>query len=332
MSQFVANIHRQVGWFVILGIGAILFLLLAFSLRTDLFANKFNLLFSPTSASSFYVDQPLKYQGFTVGRIDDMELQEDGRVLIRLRVLERYRPIIHEGTYVQLTREGLIGEQTLEISGGDAGKPPVQDGQTIEYRTAATVEQLLQDIKPAVENANRLLSEMAALAAWLNNPESDIRLVTARLNLVSQDLNRENVGKLITNLADALENLKSLTQDLEQQQVAKQLSTALEASASILTNLRPLAAQVGREGPESLKRINSLIDHVNRLSKSLDIVTSDLSELTPELPGLARESRQAIAEMQDILKSMRGSWLVGGGTTVKPEDETVAPPVLEMKP
>ena len=332
MSEFVVSIRRQVGWFVILGIGAILFLLFAFSLRTDLFANKFYLRFTPTSASSFYVDQPLKYQGFTVGRIDAMDLQQNGQVLITLRVLERYQPMIHEGAHLQLTREGLIGEQTLEISAGDINKPPVKDGQTIEYRTAATVEQLLQDIKPAVENANKLLGEMAALATWLNNPGSDIRQITSRLNAVSQDLNRENVGKLITNLADALENLKSLTDDLEEQKVAKQLATALEASASILTSLRPLATQVGREGPESLKRINSLIEHVNRLSKSLDIVASDLSELTPELPGLARESRQAIAEMQDILKSVRGSWLVGSGDSDKPKDESVAPPILEMQP
>ena len=332
MSEFVANIRRQVGWFVILGIGAIVFILLMLSLRTDLFANKFYLAFSPPSATSFYVGQPVKYQGFTVGRIDNMDLQSDGRVRITLRLLERYHPMLHEGAIVHLTREGLIGEQTLEITAGDIEKPAISDGQMIDYETAATVEQLLQDIKPAVDNANKLLSELATLATWLNDPNSDVRQVTARLNAVSQDLNRENISKLVANLADALENLRSLTQDLKEQGVAKQLATALEATSSILTNLRPLSEQIAKEGPDSLKRINSLIEHVDRLSKSLDIVASDLSELTPELPGLARESRQAIGEMQEILKSVRGSWLVGGSTSGKARDETVAPPALELQP
>jgi len=333
VAEFETNIRRQVGWFIILGIGAVIFILLTISLRSDLFAHKFYLAFSPPSASSFYVNQPVKYQGFTIGRIDNMELQNDGHVLISLRLLKRYQPMLPEGAFVHLVREGLIGEQSLEITAGDSTKPLLTEGQMVDYQTAATVEQLLRDIKPAVENANILLRELAQLAIWLNDPNSDIRQVTTRLNDVSQDLNRENVGKLISNLASALENLKGLSQDLKDQKVAKQLASALEVTATIPSDQQPPSEQIAIEGPDSLKRINSLIQHVDKLSKSLDTVASDLSELTPELPGLARESRQTITEMQDILKSLRGSWLVGDHNSAQEDrDSTVAPPILEMRP
>lgn len=332
MTEFVSNIRRQVGWFVILGIGAIVFILLTVSLRSDLFANKFYLSFSPPSASAFYVGQPIKYQGFTIGRIDNMELQSDGRVRISLRLLERYHPMLHEGAFMHLTREGLIGEQTLEISAGDINKPLITANQEIGYETAASVEQLLQDIKPAVANANTLLKELAELASWLNNPQSDIRQVTTRLNAISQDLTRENVGQLIANLSGALDNLNALTMDMKEQNVAKQLAAALAASSAILTDLRPLSEKIAKDGPESLEHINSLIHHVDKLSKSLDIVAADLSELTPELPGLARESRQAINEMKGILKSVRGSWLVGNVPAGKGGNDHISPPVMDMQP
>ena len=119
---------------------------------------------------------------------------------------------------------------------------------------------------------------------------------------------------------------------MKDQKVAKQLAAALEASSAILTDLRPLSEQIAKDGPESLEHINSLIHHVDRLSKSLDIVASDLSELTPELPGLARESRQAINEMKDILKSVRGSWLVGKQHSDRAGKESIAAPVMEMQP
>ena len=151
------------------------------------------------------------------------------------------------GAFVHLVREGLIGEQSLEITAGDSTKPLLTEGQMVDYQTAATVEQLLRDIKPAVENANILLRELAQLAIWLNDPNSDIRQVTTRLNDVSQDLNRENVGKLISNLASALENLKGLSQDLKDQKVAKQLASALEVAATILSDLQPLSDQVRPE-------------------------------------------------------------------------------------
>ncbi|GAV19607.1 hypothetical protein MMIC_P0555 [Mariprofundus micogutta] len=333
MAEFVANVRRQVGWFVLLGIGTIVAIILAVSLQSDLFAKKFQLYFSPPSAASFYEGQAIKFQGFTVGRIKAMDLQDDGTVRITLNLLERYHPMLHEGAIVHLVREGLIGEQTLEITSGDSEKPVVQPGQVITYETAATIEQLLQDIKPAVENANTLLQELSELATWLNDPNSDFRQMGARFNALSQDLNRENVGKLVVNLAEILENLQSLTKDLKDSHVGEQLAKSLHSTSQILSDLRPLTQQISKEGPESLKRINSLINHVNKLSKSLDSVASDLSELTPELPGLARESRVTIAEMQQLLKALQNSWLVGGKAQPAQDDErSVAPPVLEMQP
>jgi len=47
VAEFETNIRRQVGWFIILGIGAVIFILLTISLRSDLFVHKFYLAFSP---------------------------------------------------------------------------------------------------------------------------------------------------------------------------------------------------------------------------------------------------------------------------------------------
>jgi len=333
VGEFVANVRRQVGWFVLLGMGTIVLIILAISLQSDLFAKKFTLYFSPPSAAFFYDGQAVKFQGFTVGRIKEMDLQEDGTVRITLNLLERYHPMLHQDAIIHLVRDGLIGEQTLEITSGSAEKPVIEAEQTIQYETAATIEQLLQDIKPAVENANTLLRELTELAAWLNDPTSDFRQMVARMNAVSQDLNRENVGKLVINLAEILENLQSMTKGLKESRVGEQLAKSLQSTSEILSDLRPLTQQLAEEGPDSLKRINSLITHVDLLSKSLDTVASDLSELTPELPGLARESRQALAEIQTILKSLQGSWLLGNQPAAAEGGEnSVAPPVLDMQP
>ncbi|PJA33585.1 MAG: hypothetical protein CO187_01070 [Zetaproteobacteria bacterium CG_4_9_14_3_um_filter_53_7] len=333
MVEFVANVRRQVGWFLLLGIGAIILIVLVVSLQSDLFASKFRLYFAPPSASSFYDGQAVKFQGFIIGRIKDRELQQDGTVRITLNLLERYHPMLHQDAIVHLVRDGLIGEQTLEITAGDSAKPVIEAEQTLTYETAATIEQLLQDIKPAVENANHLLRELAVLASWLNDPGSDFRQMGTRFNALSQDLTRENIGKLVINLAEILENLQSLTQGLKESHVGEQLAKSLQYTTDILADLRPLTRQLSREGPESLKRVNSLITHVDLLSRSLDTVASDLSELTPELPGLARESRVTITEMQQLLKSLQNNWLFGGQSKPADDDEqSVAPPVLDMQP
>ena len=332
MNSFVSNVRRQVGWFIILGFGAILFILFMLSIRTDIFAEKFYLNFSPPSAAAFYVGQPVKFQGFTIGRIGNMELRDNGHVMIQLHLLERYHLMLHEGSNIRLVRDGLIGDQTVEITAGDPGRPVVSDGQQIGFEAAASIEELLQDFKPAVDQANTLLGELVLLAKWLNNPESDIRQVSARLNDISRDLTRENVREVTRNFTKVLDDLQALTNTLQEQQVAEKLSGSLAATTQILNDMRPLTETLAEQGPKSLELIGSLLGHVDRLSKSLDKVAADLSDLTPELPGLARESRGTIREMQEVLKQMQGSWLLGNRERRQEKEAQVAPPVLDMKP
>jgi len=326
--------QRQVGWFVIVGIGAILFVLLMISLRTDVFAKKFYLYVSPPSASGFYVGQPVKFQGFAIGRVGDMELMEKGGVRITLQLLERYKGMLHVGATARISKEGLIGEEVVEMVSGPGDKSEVRDGQQVEFETAASIEQLLQDAKPAVSNANVLLAEMADLAKWLNDPNGSFRQMTARLNESTRGMNRENVDKMMTTLAQILENMQSLTGEMEKTHVAERLSSSLKMTTDILQDLKPLSEQIGKQGPETFAHVNSLLQHVDKLSQSLDVVAADLSELTPELPGLARESKATIAEIRSLLAGMQDSWLFGGGGEELPTktSDKVAPPVLEMRP
>ena len=332
MNSFVSGVRRQVGWFVILGFGAILFILLLLSIRTDIFAEKFYLDFSPPSAAAFYVGQPVKFQGFTIGRIGGMDLEDNGTVMIHLHLLERYRSMLHEGSTIRLVRDGLIGDQTVEITAGNVSRPAIRDGQTIDFETTASIEKLMQEIKPAIDNANILLQELVMLAKWMNDPNSDIRQMSARFNNLSRDLNRENVREVFSSLTSVLADLQSLTSTLREQNIAGQLSDSLQATTNILNDLRPLSEQFANQGPKSLELMNSLLGHVDKLSKSLDKVAADLSELTPELPGLARESRGTIREMQDVLKQMQNSWLLGNRGMQKEAETPVAPPVMDMQP
>jgi len=328
--DYISGMSRQVGWFVIIGMGTIILLLLVISIRTDVFANKFHLYVSPPSASSFYEGQPVRFQGFIIGHVDRMDLLAEGKVRVDMQLLERYRHMVHQGTTVRLVKEGWIGEPELEISGGDAEKPVVRDGDTVAYETEATIEQLLLDIKPAVANANTLLRELAELAKWMNDPDGDLRLAFARLNALSAGVRGADIQKAIERFSGVLVYLQSAAEQLDKQQVVARLSDSLRLTTKILDDLEPLAKSLGEEGPQ---RINSLLRHMDQLTTSLDFVAQDLSELTPELPGLARESRDVIKEMRSLLRGLRSSWMFGGGADMElDEGEKVAPPALDMRP
>jgi len=332
-EDFVGGMRRQVGWFVILGIGILVLLLLVTSIRTNVFAKQFYIYFFPPSAGSFYEGQPVKFQGFAIGHVDQIELEQKGKVKVTLKLLDRYRHMIHTGSVARVIKEGLIGEQVVEVTAGDEKMQAVTEGDVLGYETEASFEQLLADLKPAVGNANVLLRELAALGVWLNDPYGDVRVAVTGLREVTEGIRGDRVAKLVEQLTATFTNLQQLAKTLNQQKVAENLSKSLNLMSEILDDLQPMAEAMGEEGVATVQHVNALIRNVDQLSKSLNIVASDLSEMTPELPGLARESRETVKEVKNLIKALQGSWLVGGSSKREKSDDAIAaPPALDMRP
>ncbi len=332
-DDFVSSMRRQVGWFAILGVGALLLVLLVASMRSNVFATKFFIYFSPPSASSFYEGQPVKFQGFAIGHVDQIELQKEGNVRITMELIDRYRNMLHKDAIVRVTKEGLIGEQVVEITAGDEKKGVVVDGDALRYETEASLDQLLIDLKPAVSSANVLLGELASLAKWMNDPKGDVRMALAGIREVTRGVRGDKLESMIEQFTATLVHLQKFAKELDQQQVAQNLSASLKSTSKILDDLRPLSEAMGKKGGETVEHVQALLVNVDQLSKALNIVASDLSELTPELPGLARESRQTIIEMKQLIKNLQGSWLVGGDKQKSDDaDAVAAPPSLDLRP
>jgi len=332
--DFVSGIKRQVGWFVMLGVGALILVVLIVSVRSNVFSKKFYLFVEPPSASSFYEGQSVKFQGFAIGHIDQIELQHEGQVRISLRLLERYRHMIHQGAVIQFTKEGLLGEQIVELTQGDVAKPMLKSGELLSYETETSLEQLLTELRPAVGNANVLLRELASLSLWMNDPDSDLRVGMTNLRKITEPVDGKSLQVAIETFTQALDRLGNVAGDLDEQKIALRLADSLSVTTDILKNIKPLSQSLGKYGPETVQQTSALLTHVDKLSSALNIVASDLSEMTPELPGLARDSRATLKEMQALMKQLQASWLLGGASADKVPQKGIetAPPVLDMQP
>jgi len=331
---FVSHMKRQVGWFVLLGLGALVFVVVLVSMRSNVFAEKFILFVEPPSASTFYEGQPVKFQGFSVGHIDDIQLQHEGQVRIRLKLLERYRHMLHQGSVIHFVKEGLIGEQIVEITAGDVEKESLDDGQLLEYQTEASLEQLLVDLKPAVGNANILLEELAKLSLWLNDPKGTVQSSFQHLSQMTDGIQGQDVAATVKTLQKTVADLDKVIASVHQEKVVNHMQTTLAATEKIMRNLEPMSQSLGQQTPEALAQLNILLGQVTKLSDELTVVSSDLTQLTPELPGVAREAKEALGEMKLTLQKLQQSWFLGGDKSPKSVVNTVevAPPVLGVQP
>jgi len=331
MMDYTAGMRRRVGWLVIVGIAAVMSLLLVLTFRSDLLAPKFRLLVFPTSADAFHVGQDVKFQGLVIGQVDDIELTRDGKVRVVLRLLERYRPLLHQGASVHLRKQALFGEPSLEMTAGDPQAPVLADHDIVGYVSEASLQQLLHDLRPAVKHANSLLAKLDELAGWLNDPDADLRALLADARQVSRELKASRVVSLVQRIAATVAKVEAVVRSLEQQQVAEHLSESLKQTSAILAKMQPLAQSLGEQGGDTIRRVNDLMAQLDRLSRTLNAVAADLSKVTPELPGLVQDSRRTIAQLHGMLEGLRRSWPFKA-TAPDDEEPALAPPQLDLRP
>lgn len=332
-DPYVGGIRRKVGWFVIFGLSAIMIVLTVETLRTEVFARKFTLYVEPNSASSFYVGQEVKFQGFTIGRVDDIELQKAGEVRVALRLLARYRGMLHQGSAVHLFKPGFFGQETVELTSGNVHAAMLKGGEVLPCHEQASLEQLLTDMKPAVANADILLGQMVQLAHWLNDPNSDMRLAMANIRTATQGMDQKSIQQAVKRISDAAAQLERLSQQMADNGAGKYLARSLQQTARVMKNIKPLTDELRHQAPKTLAQSRALMARLDELTRSMQGIATDMQQLTPELPGLVQESRKAMQEMYRLSNTVRTSWLVGGKSEASPTgNELVVPPAYAAMP
>jgi len=333
-TDFVSGMKRQVGWFVLLGISAFVLVIILVTIRSNIFAKKFILFVEPPSASGFYEGQQVKFQGFGVGHIDDIQLQHQGQVRIRLSLLERYRPMLHQGAVLHLTKEGVIGEQIVEITAGDTSKPPLAHEQLLTYETEASLEQLLVDLKPAVGNANVLLKELAVMSQWMNDSQGSFQMAFSNLQQMTHGVQGTSIEASMVEMHATLQQLTQLVASLNQENIAAHTAAVLVSSEEAMKQVKPLGEHLNQQLPETLKKLDALLLQVHELSKTLTTASQDVTQLTPELPGVAHALKGTLSEMQRTLRQLQGSWILGNKQAHQQavDGVEVAAPILDVQP
>lgn len=303
-AELLGGIERRVGWFALLGAVLAFAVLVTLSVRSEVFAKKMRLVLRPPSAAGLHEGQPVRLQGFRIGWVDALGLDENG-AWVHLKVLARYRPMLREPVKARLAKEGVIGEQFVELLPGK-GPAVVQDGEEIPFEPETTLEEILKQLRPVLDTAKQLLQDTAEIAHWLNDPKGPIKQAAAHVARATSALSEKRMQATLAALEKASAHLEHLLAEADRAHLAGEAAGALSEGRKTLAGIRPLAEGLGKRGEKLSADIERLLD-------SLDATIAGLAKAAPHYPGIARETEATLAEMRRLARDLRRSWLVGGG-------------------
>ena len=132
-DQRFKYLEKKIGIFVVIAIVGFLTLFFFIGADQDMFIQKYLLKFTVEKGTGFSKGMPVKLSGFRIGRINKIYLNESAKVDIEIQIGRKYQKWIKMDSVVKLVKEGLVGDNIIEISAVSRDSDVLKDGALIAY-------------------------------------------------------------------------------------------------------------------------------------------------------------------------------------------------------
>ncbi len=315
------------------------------------------------TAKDVSVGMAITFRGFTIGRVNDISLNEDNQVDVVFTIQEEYIDKVTRDSLIQVVTNPLGGGEILFHQGREITPPmpegsqiPIYDSKqglrlreenrVIVLRDADPIAQALSQIDPILTNVDRVLVNVVGLTEEIQTAlrgESGGPISGTLIGVESTilDLQRTvvRVNRVIDDTAlqvgDLLADVQLITANLEQTTAALAdptglVPTLLDPKGSLATLLDDDNVLFD-DIQAILVSLQTSIDGLNESLGQVAEFTDYLNTTQPQISTLLEEGRQTLSGGQDVLEGLRNNPLLRGGISEPREQPTTFRSVRDEK-
>jgi len=297
------NLERKIGIFIAAALAGIVIAAVLFGMQKDFFTKKYNLRFTADRGTGFTKGMSVKLSGFRIGRVTAISLNDQAMVDIFIEIDSDYRGWIRSDSTVKLVKEGLVGDNIIDVSVGTPDKPQLKDKDSIVYIKTKGLDELADDIAQKVKP---VLIEVRDIIAYINDPEGDLKKTIRNAELLTRRLEetRQHTDRLLVSAADNMNLVTTRTTGV--------LDSTRNKIESI--DLTPTLTRVNSTIDHLDKKLPALLDKTDATLENVRIISYEtriLSEKTfPRIPGFISQAEEVMFSTDRLLNSLQNTWLL----------------------
>lgn len=313
-----ARIHQIVGWFVFVPILILGVVLVLVAKKENLFEERYHI---TTLFSEGYGLKPGKHVvllGIQIGKVSQVEFTAQNDAMVTLEIQKKYQDKIRQNSIAKVGKSGgFVGDQQIEVTVGNKDKPVVGDGGHIEAEEPFNVADLVQEIKPLVETAKRMLVK--------------VEEITDGVHQAVQTSNKtlDHVREASTRLPAALENVKETTATIREAALA-----ATEQLPAIVAGVRGSVDRAGeavKDVKTTTAKLPAVVDSVQGSVDNVKAITGDLrSTVHQDVPPLVRSVQGTADDVGEVVAGAKKTFPVSAfaakGRAVRAEERATTAP------
>lgn len=301
------HLKKKIAVFAAVALTVVAGVVLLIGKENDLFTRKYELMFTVEKGTGFTRGMPVKLSGFRIGRIRSISLNEAAKVDIVLQIDEKYRKWIRKDSTARLVKEGLVGEQIIEISVGSPSMAVLRDGDQLAYVKTMALDELADEI---AEKVKPVLIEVRDIIGYVNDPNGDIKQSMKNFNLLSRNLEvtRQRADSLLVKAGNEVDT------------VSGKLSAVLDDTSQTVKRANASLALMDGKLPGLLANAESSLENVAKISGDLRRAEE---QVLPKVPSLVKQSEDALEETRGVLHAVKGIWPISSQIPAPREEEFV---------
>jgi len=297
--------RRRVIAFLVVAALAVGGVVAAVLVEQDLFRKTIRLNFVAPSAHGITRGMAVKTLGFRIGAVEDVTLEASVqdetrvRVLVSMLVDARYASLIGFDARVRLAREGMIGENVVEIDRGNPRRSRIANHAMLEFDRSRDITDIAQDIGSQLKP---ILEDVGKVAAMLRASEGDFRAILTNVNAASAQ-----AAQASTTIAEFARTMGARTESL-QLRVERNLDrtqATLEKAGETLDTLNRTLATVDARLPGILLKAETGLANVAQATERLGRLADRLAE---DVPTAIEDGAALVRDGREITESARRAW------------------------
>jgi phospholipid/cholesterol/gamma-HCH transport system substrate-binding protein len=255
------------------------------------------------------VGEEVRYFGIEVGNVTEVELMDNNKIRMRLRIADDYAGKILGDCLAAVKSATIIGSEYIDITPGTDLARPIPEGGQIPSEDSHTlsefVDALKQDFPKKLAQVDELIADVISTADRLQDNEGPLFATLGNFRQVSAMVARGegSLGAMLSR-EETYDEIHAAVQDIRR---------ATESVRDAAASIAEAAAGLERDLPGITGRAGQIL--------------TDVQKGTQSLPEVARGAREGLRDVHQILDSAKRNFLIRGNLTGDPPPEGVDVPL-----
>ena len=250
------------------------------------------------------VGMDLTFSGFPIGRVQRIELAEDGKARILIDVPRKDARWLRTSTVFTMER-GLVGDTRIRAFAGVLDDPPLPDAAirpVLRGDASAEIPRLIATTRALLENLERMSGADASLNASLANVQTVTERMKGRYGALAGVLGGDDNARKVVSALDRANALLASLGDVSSR-FDRTLAKADErvfGAAGVMDETQKAIAQLNaalRDARESLKKADAVLAEAQAVGANTRAATTDLAALRAEVDASLRKVAHLVDEI-----------------------------------